>query len=57
MLVVGGLVESRGSFALVFLLAGLMPLVAFGGLWLGTRPGGEAAAYGVAKSSAEGARL
>ena len=36
MLLVGGTVERSGSFAIAFLLAGLMPLVSLVGIWLGT---------------------
>jgi hypothetical protein len=42
MLLVGGTVERTGSFELVFLMAGLMPLVALGGLWLSTKPAPQA---------------
>jgi nitrate/nitrite transporter NarK len=37
MLLVGEIVEATHSFALVFALAGLMPLVALAGMWFGTR--------------------
>jgi hypothetical protein len=37
MLLVGGSIERSGSFALAFLMAGAMPLVALGGIWLGAR--------------------
>jgi MFS transporter, ACS family, hexuronate transporter len=37
MLLVGNVVERQGSFGAAFLMAGLMPLVALYGIWLGTR--------------------
>jgi len=37
MLLVGGTVESSGSFALAFVMAGVMPLVALGGVFIATR--------------------
>ncbi len=37
MLLVGGTVESSGSFALAFVMAGVMPLVALGGVFFATR--------------------
>ena len=37
MLLVGGSVERSGSFAIAFLMAGAMPLIALGGLWFSTR--------------------
>ncbi len=37
MLLVGGSIERSGSFALAFLMAGAMPLVALVGIWLGAR--------------------
>jgi MFS transporter, ACS family, hexuronate transporter len=36
MLLVGAVVERQGSFGLAFLMAGVMPLVTLGGVWLGT---------------------
>ncbi|MGH9847368.1 MAG: MFS transporter [Blastocatellia bacterium] len=39
MLLVGGTVESSGSFALAFVMAGVMPLVALGGVFIATRTG------------------
>jgi len=36
MLLVGAVVERQGSFGLAFLMAGMMPLVTLGGVWLGT---------------------
>jgi MFS transporter, ACS family, hexuronate transporter len=36
MLLVGNVVERQASFGAAFLMAGLMPLVALGGIWLGT---------------------
>jgi ACS family hexuronate transporter-like MFS transporter len=38
MLLVGNVVEQRGSFALAFVFAGVMPLVALGGVFFATRP-------------------
>jgi MFS transporter, ACS family, hexuronate transporter len=37
MLLVGGTVEQSGSFALAFVLAGVMPLIALGGVFYATR--------------------
>jgi MFS transporter, ACS family, hexuronate transporter len=37
MLLVGGTVEQSGSFALAFVMAGVMPLVALGGVFFATR--------------------
>lgn len=36
MLLVGNVVERQGSFGAAFLMAGVMPLIALGGIWLGT---------------------
>jgi MFS family permease len=36
MLLVGSSVERSGGFSSAFLMAGLMPLVALGGIWYGT---------------------
>lgn len=37
MLLVGGTIESSGSFALAFMMAGAMPLIALGGIYFATR--------------------
>ncbi len=39
MLLVGGSIERSGSFAIAFLMAGAMPLIALGGIWLSVRSG------------------
>ena len=43
MLLVGGTVERSGSFALAFALAGVMPLIALGGVFIATRTSTTAA--------------
>lgn len=37
MLLVGGSIERSGGFAIAFLMAGVMPLIALGGIWFSTR--------------------
>ncbi len=38
MLLVGGTIERSGSFSIAFLMAGAMPVIAFLGIWISTRP-------------------
>ncbi|HZZ20061.1 MAG TPA: MFS transporter [Opitutaceae bacterium] len=38
MLLVGGSIEKSGSFSIAFLMAGAMPVIAFVGIWISTRP-------------------
>ena len=52
MLFVGGTVEQSGSFAIAFAMAGLMPLVSFAGIWIGTRRPKQPQSYGVPQSQA-----